>query len=112
MERTSSQNWFWPEWPCSLIRAAQFSRSGCKKRGNLESCGGKNVRTRLVLSIKAWFTLATETEAETETKARNSIQALLNGDGMEENGKVCLLLFRLRFTGFVWDFVLPSPSLV
>ena len=47
MERTSSQNWFWPERPCSRIRAAQFSRSGRPKRGNLESCGGKNVRARL-----------------------------------------------------------------
>ena len=33
MERTSSQNWFWPEWPCSWIRAVQFSRSGQPKRG-------------------------------------------------------------------------------
>ena len=44
MERTSSQNWFWPEWPCSWIRAAQFSRSGRPKRG---SCHGKNVRARI-----------------------------------------------------------------
>ena len=29
------------EYPCSRIRAAQFSRSGRPKRGNLESCGGK-----------------------------------------------------------------------
>ena len=27
-------------------RAAQFSRSGRPKRGNLESCGGKNVHAR------------------------------------------------------------------
>ena len=47
MERMSSQNWFWPEWPCSWIRAAQFSCSGRPKRGNLESSGGKNVRARL-----------------------------------------------------------------
>ena len=47
MERTSSQNWFWPEWPCSWIRAAQFSRSDRPKRGNLESRGGKNVRARI-----------------------------------------------------------------
>ena len=33
MERTSSQNWFWPEWPCSWIRAVQFSRSSQPKRG-------------------------------------------------------------------------------
>ena len=45
MERTISHNWFWPE--CLLIRAAQFSRSGWSKRGNLESCGGKNVHARL-----------------------------------------------------------------
>ena len=31
----------------SWIRAAQFSRSGRPKRGNLESCDGKNVRARL-----------------------------------------------------------------
>ena len=36
-----------PERPCSWIRAAQFSRSGRPKRGNLESSGGKNVRTHL-----------------------------------------------------------------
>ena len=47
MERMSSQNWLWPESPCSWIRAPQFSRSGRPKRGNLESCGGKNVRARL-----------------------------------------------------------------
>ena len=47
LERMNSQNWFWPEWPCSWIRAAQFSRSGRPKRGNLESCGGKNVRELL-----------------------------------------------------------------
>ena len=29
------------------IRAAQSFRSGREKRGNLESCGGKNVRARL-----------------------------------------------------------------
>ena len=42
MERMSSQNLFWPEWPCPWIRAAQFSRSGRPKRGNLETCGGSN----------------------------------------------------------------------
>ena len=47
MERTSSQNWFWPEWPCSRIRAAQFSRSGRPKCGNLKNYSGKNVRARL-----------------------------------------------------------------
>ena len=41
MERTSSQNWFWPERPCSWNRAAQFSRFGRSKCGDLESCGGK-----------------------------------------------------------------------
>ena len=41
MEHTSSQNWFCPECPCSWTRAAQFSRTGRPKRGNLESCGGK-----------------------------------------------------------------------
>ena len=45
-------NWKWnarvlsPECPCSWTRAAQISRSGRPKRGNLESCGGKNVRAR------------------------------------------------------------------
>ena len=38
MERMCSQNWFWQEW----IRAVQFSRFCCRKRGNLESCGGEN----------------------------------------------------------------------
>ena len=37
----------WPEWLRSWIRAAQFSRSGRPKGGNLESCGGNNTRTRL-----------------------------------------------------------------
>ena len=32
---------------CSWIRTAQFSCSGRSKRGNLESCGGKNVHARL-----------------------------------------------------------------
>ena len=31
-----SQNWFWPECPCSWVRAAQFCRSGRPKRGNPE----------------------------------------------------------------------------
>ena len=39
MERT-----FWPEWPCSCITVAQFSRSGRQKCGSLENCGGQNVR--------------------------------------------------------------------
>ena len=47
MERTSSQNWFWPEWPCPWIRATQFSCSGWPKCENLESCGGKRVCVRL-----------------------------------------------------------------
>ena len=59
---------------------------------------------------KAWFTLATETEAETKTGARNPIQTLQNGDGTEENKPFGSLAFRLCFTGFVWNFVLPSPS--
>ena len=63
---------------------------------------------------KAWFTLATETEAETEaetkTGARNPIQTLQNGDGTEENKPFRSLAFRLCFTGFVWNFVLPSLS--
>ena len=40
---TSSQNWFWPEGPCSWIRAVQFSRSGWQKSRNLESCGRKKM---------------------------------------------------------------------
>ena len=47
MERTSSGNWFWPELPCLWIRNTQFSSSGRSKRGNLESCGGKNVSVSL-----------------------------------------------------------------
>ena len=45
MQRMSSQNWFWPEWPwpCGWIRAAQFSRfRPAKACRNLVSCGGKN----------------------------------------------------------------------
>ena len=36
----SSQNCFWLEWPCSWIRAAQFSGSGRSQRGKLwrEKC--------------------------------------------------------------------------
>ena len=43
------------------------------------------------------------TEAEMETKTRNPIQTLYNGDGTEENKPLRSLLFRLRFTitGFV-----------
>ena len=59
---------------------------------------------------KAWFTLATATEAETKTGARNPIQTLQNGDGTEENKPFRSLAFRLCFTGFVWNFVLSSPS--
>ena len=47
-------NWFWPECPCSWIRAAQFSRSGRPKRGNLESSGGKNERVRLRRFLLNW----------------------------------------------------------
>ena len=36
MKRTNSQNLFWPDWPRSWIRAAQFSRSGWRKRGARE----------------------------------------------------------------------------
>ena len=39
---------------CSWIRAAQFFRSGRQKRGNLESCGGKNVRVRLQPFHLSW----------------------------------------------------------
>ena len=35
-----------------LARAAQFSRSGRRKRGNLESCGGKMYALALDLSFK------------------------------------------------------------
>ena len=51
MERTSPQNWFCSECPCSLIRAAQFYRFGRPKRGNLESCGGKTYARASDLSI-------------------------------------------------------------
>ena len=54
MERTRSQNWFWPEWPCSLIRAAQFSRSH-PKRKNLEGCGGYFTTTQTTrISLTEW----------------------------------------------------------
>ena len=43
---TSSQDWFWPEWP-SWIKAAHglkpLNFPALPKRGNLESYGGKNV---------------------------------------------------------------------
>ena len=55
MEHTSSQNWFWPEWPCSWIRATQFSCSVRPKRGNLESCGAENIRARLGLRKMYWI---------------------------------------------------------
>ena len=43
-------------------------------------------------------------------KARNYIQTLQTRDVTEENGRVCSFLFCLRFSRFVWNFVLPSPS--
>ena len=56
IECTSPQNWFWLEWPCSWIKAAEFSRSGRPKRGNLERCGGENVHVcvRFGLSRLSW----------------------------------------------------------
>ena len=54
MERTSSQNRFWPEWSCSWIRAAQFSHFGRPKRGILESCVRKKVRARLGPCYSNW----------------------------------------------------------
>ena len=45
VECTRSHNWFWSESPSSYIRAAQFSLSVRPKRGSLESCGRKIVRT-------------------------------------------------------------------
>ena len=57
-----------------------------------------------VTNLQVGLNLATETEA------RNSIQTLSNGNGTEENHLSVLFCSRLRFTGFVWDFVLPSLS--
>ena len=51
MEQTSSQNWFWPKWSCSWIRATQLSRSGPPQHRNWESCGGKNVQARIPHSV-------------------------------------------------------------
>ena len=39
-------------WSYSWIRAAQFSRSSRPKRGNWESCGGKNVRAPWIFPFK------------------------------------------------------------
>ena len=44
---------------------------------------------------KAWFTLATKTERRQKREIPYPFRSLL---------------FRLRFTGFVWNFVLPSLS--
>ena len=43
---------FWPEWPCSWIRAAQFSRSSRSKRENPKSFGRKNVRVPWIILYK------------------------------------------------------------
>ena len=87
----SSQNWFWPEWSFSWIRAAQFSRAGRPKGGNLESCCGKNVRVRLRPLRFNW------------------LESVLSGGPERTSGK------RSNFTGKrLWNFsyrFIPCPCI-
>ena len=53
---TSSQNWFWPEWPCFWIRAIQFSCLGWPKHRNTGQSqfflAGQNGKMKRDLSCK------------------------------------------------------------
>ena len=52
MECTSSQNWFWPEWPFSWIRAAKFSQQVQKKRLKLNSPGAFSTRNGIFCLLR------------------------------------------------------------
>ena len=73
-----------------------------RKTGNLDW---------LTIDQLSLVTLAKEIEAETKTEAQNSkTNSVKNAYRTEENKPFRSLLFRLRFTAFAWNFVLPSLS--